>query len=114
MDWLHFHDLRHSAASQMINQRVDLYTVGAVLGHKSHASTQRYAHLATESLRDAITRIGQNFPHHKKRGLRDMRANPRRYWWASRESNTAPTDYESPGKFINIIKLHRDPFRNRN
>ncbi|MCF7695326.1 site-specific integrase [Mycetohabitans rhizoxinica] len=66
MDWLHFHDLRHSAASQMINQRVDLYTVGAVLGHKSHASTQRYAHLATESLRDAITRIGQNFPHHKK------------------------------------------------
>lgn len=59
MDWLHFHDLRHSAASSMINEGVDLYTVGAVLGHKTAASTQRYAHLATDSLRSAIDRIGQ-------------------------------------------------------
>ena len=58
LDWLHFHDLRHSAASAMINEGVDLYTVGAVLGHKTAASTQRYAHLATESLRTAIDRIG--------------------------------------------------------
>lgn len=66
MDWLHFHDLRHSAASSMINEGVDLYTVGAVLGHKSSASTQRYAHLATDSLRSAIDRIGQKNPHQKK------------------------------------------------
>jgi integrase len=59
MDWLHFHDLRHSAASQMINQGVDLYTVGAVLGHKSSVSTQRYSHLATDSLRDAVAKIGR-------------------------------------------------------
>lgn len=59
MEWLHFHDLRHSAASQMINAEVDLYTVGAVLGHKSAQSTKRYAHLATESLRGAIVRIGR-------------------------------------------------------
>src|SRR5690606_18891466 len=59
MDWLHFHDLRHSAASEMINAKVDLYTVGAVLGHKSATSTKRYAHLATDSLRDALGRIGR-------------------------------------------------------
>lgn len=59
MDWLHFHDLRHSAASAMINEGIDLYTVGAVLGHRSSASTQRYAHLATEKLRLAIGRIGR-------------------------------------------------------
>jgi integrase len=41
------HDLRHSAASEMINAGVDLYTVGGVLGHKSQVSTARYAHLAT-------------------------------------------------------------------
>ncbi|WP_243650943.1 tyrosine-type recombinase/integrase [Paracandidimonas soli] len=59
MDWLHFHDLRHSAASEMINAGVDLYTVGAVLGHKSAVSTKRYAHLATDSIKDALTQIGR-------------------------------------------------------
>ena len=69
MDYLHFHDLRHSAASSMINQGVDLYTVGAVLGHKSASSTKRYAHLATDSLREAIGRIGQKIPHHNKKRI---------------------------------------------
>lgn len=55
----HFHDLRHSAASQMINQDVDLYTVGAVLGHKSAQSTKRYAHLSQTKLREAVGRIGR-------------------------------------------------------
>ncbi|MFT0547815.1 tyrosine-type recombinase/integrase [Allopusillimonas ginsengisoli] len=66
MPWLRFHDLRHSAASAMINAGVDLYTVGAVLGHKSAASTKRYSHLATDSLRAALERIGQKNPHQNK------------------------------------------------
>lgn len=52
------HDLRHSAASEMINADVDLYTVGAVLGHKSQVSTARYAHLAQAKLRRAVGQIG--------------------------------------------------------
>lgn len=52
------HDLRHSAASEMINAGIDLYTVGGVLGHKSQVSTARYAHLATDRLREAVGRIG--------------------------------------------------------
>lgn len=59
MPWLHFHDLRHSAASELINQGVDLYTVGAVLGHRSAASTKRYSHLSTDSLQAAIGKIGK-------------------------------------------------------
>lgn len=59
MDWLHFHDLRHSAASAMINADVDLYTVGAVLGHKSSESTKRYAHLATKKIEQAVLKIGK-------------------------------------------------------
>lgn len=55
---VHFHDLRHSAASEMINAGVDLYTVGAVLGHKDPRSTKRYAHLAVETLKNAIRKIG--------------------------------------------------------
>ena len=57
--WVKVHDIRHSAASAMINAGVDLYTVGAVLGHKSHASTQRYSHLATDRLSEAIAKIGK-------------------------------------------------------
>ena len=53
------HDLRHSAASEMINAGVSLYTVGAVLGHKSQVSTARYSHLATQALRDAVAKIGR-------------------------------------------------------
>ncbi len=53
-----FHDSRHGAASEMINAEIDLYTVGQVLGHKSGASTQRYAHLAQARLRHAVNRIG--------------------------------------------------------
>ncbi len=59
MGQYHFHDLRHSAASEMINAGADLYTVGAVLGHKDTRSTQRYAHLATGSLAVAIGKIGK-------------------------------------------------------
>lgn len=59
MPWLHFHDLRHSAASAMLNAGVPLFTVGAVLGHKSSASTKRYSHHATESLALAVGLIGK-------------------------------------------------------
>lgn len=52
------HDLRHSAASEMVNAGIDLFTVGGVLGHKSAVSTARYAHLAQERLREAVGKIG--------------------------------------------------------
>lgn len=67
MPWLHFHDLRHSAASELINRGIDLYTVGAVLGHRSSQSTARYAHLATDTMRAAIGKIGQNLTHQRPR-----------------------------------------------
>lgn len=59
MDHVHYHDLRHSTASEMINSDVDLYTVGAVLGHKSAQSTQRYAHLRTKTLANALHKVGR-------------------------------------------------------
>jgi site-specific recombinase XerD len=56
--------LRHSAASATIAEGVDLFTVGGVLGHKSHASTQRDAHLSMARLTDEVGRLGQEFTHH--------------------------------------------------
>lgn len=53
------HDLRHSAASEMVNAGEDLYTVGTVLGHKSAVSTARYAHLGSAKLKSAVGKIGR-------------------------------------------------------
>lgn len=51
---LRIHDLRHSAASFMINAGVDLFAVGKVLGHASYQSSQRYSHLANDTLLAAV------------------------------------------------------------
>ena len=61
-----FHDLRHSTASEMVNAGIDLYAVGGVLGHKSTQSTQRYAHLSQDRMRDVMKAIGgKKNPHIK-------------------------------------------------
>lgn len=51
------HDLRHTTASLLINAGVPLYTVGAILGHKSIQTTARYSHLETKTLAAAMDRL---------------------------------------------------------
>jgi integrase len=59
MEHVRFHDTRHSTASELLDQGVDLYVIGAVLRHKSVASTKRYSHLKTARMREAIGKIGR-------------------------------------------------------
>lgn len=51
---LRLHDLRHDSASAMAQAGVDLFAIGKVLGHASYQSTQRYAHLAQDTLLAAV------------------------------------------------------------
>jgi integrase len=51
-----FHTLRHTHASWLVAQGVDLYVVQKILGHQSLAMTQRYSHLAPDMLQRA-TRV---------------------------------------------------------
>ncbi|MBL9101593.1 MAG: transposase [Myxococcales bacterium] len=48
------HDLRHSFASDALMCGVPLAVVGAMLGHKHDRTTQRYAHLANDVVRDGL------------------------------------------------------------
>jgi len=50
----HFHDLRHTFATRLVQAGVDLYKVQRLLGHKSPLMTQRYAHHYPESLRGGV------------------------------------------------------------
>ncbi len=49
-----FHDLRHTFATRLVQNGVDLYVVKELLGHKSITMTIRYAHHNTESLRHGV------------------------------------------------------------
>ncbi len=54
-----FHDLRHTAASKMVEAGVDLVTVSKVLGHASIQTTMRYCHPTPENMRRAVERLGE-------------------------------------------------------
>ncbi|MBN2493916.1 MAG: tyrosine-type recombinase/integrase [Deltaproteobacteria bacterium] len=54
IDNLRFHDLRHCAASAMVQGGATLYQVSLVLGHSTLAMSQKYAHLAPSHLKDAM------------------------------------------------------------
>jgi site-specific recombinase XerD len=50
---LRCHDLRHQAASNLINSGSSLYIVQQILGHSDPSVTQRYSHLSMKTLNDA-------------------------------------------------------------
>lgn len=57
MEHVNFHDLRHSCASILLSQGVDLYTIGEILGHSNVQTTKRYAHLQVEQQRHALNKL---------------------------------------------------------
>ncbi len=63
IDDFRFHDLRHTFATRLAQNGVDLFTIQKLLGHKSYATTQRYAHHYTESLRRGIHVLNAQTEH---------------------------------------------------
>ena len=55
---LRLHDLRHTVASQAVMSGENLPLVGKLLGHRRHATTAGYAHLADDHLLAAAERVG--------------------------------------------------------
>jgi integrase len=53
------HDLRHTFASHLVSSGVSLPIVGRLLGHTQPQTTQRYAHIADNPLREAVERFAE-------------------------------------------------------
>ena len=54
---LHFHSLRHSFASLLVQRGVSLYEVQNLLGHSNPRVTQIYSHLAPQEMHGAVAKI---------------------------------------------------------
>ena len=52
-----FHDLRHTFASRLAMEGVDLMTIRELMGHKTMVMTLRYSHLSPGHRRTAIERL---------------------------------------------------------
>lgn len=52
------YDLRHTFASVGAGGGLSLHIIGRLLGHSQTKTTQRYAHLADDPLREAVDKIG--------------------------------------------------------
>jgi len=53
-DKVHFHTLRHSFASRLVQRGGSIYVVKELLGHSDVTTTQIYSHLEQNNLRDVI------------------------------------------------------------
>jgi len=53
-DKIHFHSLRHSFASALVQRGVSLYAIKELLGHENIKTTQIYSHLQKENLSQAV------------------------------------------------------------
>lgn len=58
---LRVHDLRHTAASWMVQDGTDIMTIKEILGHASVVTTQRYCHPTRESKINAVTKLSRRF-----------------------------------------------------
>ena len=59
---LRFHDLRHTAATRMIESGANIVAISKILGHSDIKTTMRYTH-PEDSLKDALESLrnfGQN------------------------------------------------------
>jgi len=56
-DQLHFHSLRHTFATWLVQGGVNIYEVQKLLGHSSVKVTEVYSHLAASELHSSVNRI---------------------------------------------------------
>jgi integrase len=59
LEGVRLHDLRHSFASEAVTAGTSLYLTGAILGHRQSSTTERYAHLQSDHVRQAASQVSK-------------------------------------------------------
>lgn len=72
-----FHGLRHSYASWLISNGVDLAVVQKLMSHKHAVTTMRYAHMMPGTVKDAATKSGKLFSSAGKKSKKVFNLNNR-------------------------------------
>lgn len=73
LDDVRLHDLRHSAASDMLADGMSLPEIAIVLGHKSTQTTARYGHFADGTRRNIAKRMGDAIERSTSEGTERLR-----------------------------------------
>jgi integrase len=61
-----FHSLRHSYASWLAEGGTDLYRISKLIGHSTTSMTERYAHLAQDTLQNEVKNLEKTMTRAKK------------------------------------------------
>jgi integrase len=93
------HDLRHSFASIGASTGDSMLIIGALLGHRSAKTTERYTHLSDHPLKSAAERISDEIARCLGEGLEVLAANDiadadpfETFWAAEPENEVLPSD----------------------
>ena len=57
IEGLRFHDLRHTAATRMVESGANIVAISKILGHSDIKTTMRYTH-PEDSLKEALESLG--------------------------------------------------------
>jgi integrase len=68
---LRFHDLRHTAATRLVESGIPLHAVSKLLGHSSIRVTERYSH-PESSVQDAVNILGDFSFHRSQNRSREV------------------------------------------
>jgi hypothetical protein len=93
------HDLRHSFASIGASTGDSMLIIGALLGHRSAKTTERYTHLSDHPLKSAVERISDEIARHLGEAMSNPAANDaveadffEGFWAIEPEPETRPSD----------------------
>ena len=85
-----FYDLRHTFASKLVMEGIDIMTVKELMGHKDLTMTLRYAHLAPNHKTRAVTildRVMSLNPPQMEKASEMVSLRPLNHWLGDRDSN---------------------------